>query len=354
MSASFDRLADLPLRIDGYELEGHAFAPSPEFLRRTTDIRLHGDGHLGIGEDVVYDPDDHERAQAAGPVLPLAGDWTLATFCDHLEALELFEGREPQYAASWEYRVWAYESAALDLALRQAGTTLHTALGRELRPLTFVNSMRLGEPPRLEAVTERLERYPTLRFKLDATSSWDDELVERLAATGAVDSIDLKGQYKGTVVDQPPDPELYRRVVERFPDAWIEDPALTPETEPILAPHRDRITWDAIIHSIADVDALPFPPRMVNIKPSRSGPLRQLFALYDACEERGITAYGGGQTELSVGRGHIQLLAAMFHPDAPNDVAPSGYNAPQLADGLPSSPMTCVPDEPGFRLADAR
>lgn len=354
MSATFDRLADLPLRIDGYELEGHAFQPTPEFLRRTTDVRLHGDGHVGIGEDVVYDPDDHERAQAAGPVLPLAGTWTLASFCDHVEALELFEGREPQYAASWEYRVWAYESAALDLALRQAGTTLHEALGRELRPLTFVNSLRLGEPPRFEAVADRLAAYPTLRFKLDATSSWDDALFARLAATGAIDSVDLKGQYKGTIVDQPPDPELYRRVVEHFPDAWIEDPALTPETEPILLPHRDRITWDAIIHEVADVEALPFPPRMVNIKPSRSGPLRRLFALYDHCERHGITAYGGGQTELSVGRGHIQLLAAMFHPDAPNDVAPSGYNAPAPPPGLPTSPMTCIPDEVGFRLVDAR
>ena len=38
-------------------------------------------------------------------------------------------------------------------------------------------------------------------------------------------------------------------------------------------------------------------------------------------------AYGGGQYELGVGRGHIQLLAAMFHPNAPNDIAPGGYDA---------------------------
>lgn len=36
--------------------------------------------------------------------------------------------------------------------------------------------------------------------------------------------------------------------------------------------------------------------------------------------------YGGGMGELGVGRGQIELLAAMFHPDAPNDVAPSAYN----------------------------
>ena len=38
-------------------------------------------------------------------------------------------------------------------------------------------------------------------------------------------------------------------------------------------------------------------------------------------------AYGGGQYELGVGRGHVQLLAALFHPHAPNDIAPGGYDA---------------------------
>ena len=32
--------------------------------------------------------------------------------------------------------------------------------------------------------------------------------------------------------------------------------------------------------------------------------------------------YGGGMGELGVGRGQIELLAALFHPEAPNDVAP--------------------------------
>ena len=58
------------------------------------------------------------------------------------------------------YRRWAFESAALDLALRQAGTSLAAALGREARPVTFVVSLRLGEPATLEPVTRRLERYP--------------------------------------------------------------------------------------------------------------------------------------------------------------------------------------------------
>ena len=75
-----------------------------------------------------------------------------------------------------------------------------------------------------------------------------------------------------------------------------------------------------------DIDALPFPPRTVNIKPSRFGSWRACEA-YDACAERGMGAYGGGQFELGPGRGQIQLLAALFHPDGPNDTAPREFNS---------------------------
>ena len=53
--------------------------------------------------------------------------------------------------------------------------------------------------------------------------------------------------------------------------------------------------------------------------------------------------------ELGVGRGQIELLAALFHPDAPNDVAPSAFNAPELPDGLPSSPLIARRVGVGFR-----
>ena len=93
------------------------------------------------------------------------------------------------------------------------------------------------------------------------------------------------------------------------------------------------------------------PPKTVNVKPSRFGPIRNLFAAYDYCEERGIGAYGGGQTELGQGRGQIQYLASIFHPDTPNDVAPGGYNDPAKATspGLPSSPLEPAIEPTGFR-----
>jgi L-alanine-DL-glutamate epimerase-like enolase superfamily enzyme len=344
----WDRLADLDLEVSDYALERLQEDVSSDFTRVTTVIRLRGGDEEGIGEDVVYDAEDHDIAQAAGPVLPLAGRWTLGSFSAHLASLDLFPAA-PQRDVSRLYRNYAYESAALDLALRQAGTSLHGYLGREPRPLTYVVSLRLGEPPTLDPVTRRLDRYPELRFKLDPTASWTDELVAALADTGAVDSVDFKGLYTGTVVDSPPDPALYGRVLAALPDAWIEDPHLTDEIQELLVPHRARVSWDANIHGIADIESLPFPPTMVNVKPSRVGSLRELFATYAYCEERGIGMYGGGQFELGPGRGQIQLLASLYHPDGPNDVSPSGFHAPDPPPGLPVSPLAPAAHERGFR-----
>jgi hypothetical protein len=130
---------------------------------------------------------------------------------------------------------------------------------------------------------------------------------------------------------------------------------VTDATRPLLDPVHERVTWDAPIHSIADIEAMPWsPPRTVNVKPSRFGPVSRLFAAYDYCEEKGIGAYGGGQTELGPGRGQIQYLASIFHPDTPNDTAPRGYNDPRqaTAPGLPSSPLEPRIEALGFRWAE--
>src|SRR5690606_7529090 len=122
------------------------------------------------------------------------------------------------------YRRWALESAALDLALRQAGRSLAEALGRAPAPVEYVVSLGLGEPPSLAPVRERLARYPGLAFKLDPTPDWSEPLIAELAATDTVRTLDLKGQYRGPYTGTPPDPALYARLAAAFPAAWLEDP----------------------------------------------------------------------------------------------------------------------------------
>jgi hypothetical protein len=353
---TYEAVAELPLAIESYELEPLELSFGREFTRLTTLVRLREGGHEGVGEDVTYDGLDHVALQHAGVPLPLPGSYTLDSFSRRLDELELWPSppvREP----SRDYRRWAFESAALDLALRQAGRSLADAVGRDPRPLTFVVSMRLGPPGSEEPETPDrllglLERYPGTRFKLDPGNSWTQELVDELAATGAVDTLDLKGFYRGTPVDVQTDPELYRMVAEAFPTAWLEDADLTDETVPVLAPHKKRLTWDAPIHSVADIQERPWRPRMINVKPSRFGTLRALFDTYDYCEREGIGAYGGGQVELGVGRDQIQYLASLFHPHTPNDTAPGAYNKIEIPDGLPTSPLEPRPAPTGFRWQD--
>jgi hypothetical protein len=346
--SSFELIAGLELEIEGYELRALNLPTSSGFVRTSTVIVLAGSGEEGLGEDVTYAPEDHAALQAAGPTQPLAGSWTIESFSAQLESLDLFPA-PPGAEVYRNYRRWGFESAALDLALRQAGRALHEVVGRPAQPVNFVASVRLPEPPTLEPVDARLAQHPGLRFKLDPTASWDAELIGELAARGIVATADLKGFYSGTSVDNQPEAGLYERIAEGLPDAWIEDPALTAETSPVLEPYHERITWDAPIHSVADVLALPFPPRMLNVKPSRFGSLRALFDFYDHCESNGIGGYGGGQTELGVGRGQIQYLASLFHPDTPNDVAPAAYNLDPLPSDLPGSPLPPTPSRTGFR-----
>jgi hypothetical protein len=349
--ALYDRVADLSLEIESYELAGLEAAVSSQFTRRTTVVALSGGGHEGVGEDVTYDGDDQESLQREGPTLPLAGSHTLDGFSQLLDRLSLWPSG-PGLDQFRTYRRWAYESAALDLALRQAGRSLASALGRTPRPVRYVVSLRLVDPPSIAPIRHIRELYPGMRFKLDPTPSWNETVVSELVATDAVDCVDFKGAYKGTPVDQAGDPLLYARVATAFPDAWLEDPDLNEATDPVLEPHRARITWDAPIHSVGDIKGLSFAPRMLNFKPSRFGSVRNLLDAYDYCAENRIGVYGGGQFELGPGRGQIQYLASVFHPDTPNDVAPGGFNNEKPPAGLPASPLEPRPSEVGFRWGE--
>ncbi|MEI6662854.1 MAG: hypothetical protein WCL20_00920 [Actinomycetes bacterium] len=350
--ATWDLIKELPLEVDAYSLEGRAEEVSSGFLRKCTLIHITGAGLEGVGEDVVYDGEDHDAFQAAGPAGDLPrGHMTLGQFCGQIAELDLFPTKSPEREVSRLYRRWAFDSAALDLALRQNDLSLAQVLNREVQELSFVVSIRLGEPASLEPITQRLAIAPTLNFKLDPTDSWTDELLVALAATGAVESVDFKALYSGTVVDQKGDVDLYARVIAALPEALIEDPDINdPAINELLIPHRDRITWDAPIESVADIENLAFKPRMVNIKPSRLGGLKPLLDSYDYCELNGIGCYGGGQFELGAGRLQNQLLGAIFHPDSPNDLAPVGWNANTPVSPLTAGPLTITPSATGFAV----
>ncbi|QLG26185.1 hypothetical protein HUG10_00915 [Halorarum halophilum] len=352
--ALYDAVADLPVTVESVALRRRARDTSSGFERVTTTFRLRGGGELGRGEDVTYDAPDHDAlyddpeaatdgaaaadGDAAADFSELLGEWTFAEFSDHLDDADLFPRGDPERMTARPYRRWAVESAALDLALRRADTDLGTVLGRDRDPVRFVASTRLGDPPSLDRVNTISERVPGVEFKLDPTSDWSDAVFEGLPVE-RVRILDLKGLYEGTDVDQEPDPAFYERVVSAFPEAVLEDPNLTDETRRIFEGEEDRVSWDYPITGVGSVDALPFEPRWLNVKPSRFGTIESLFETLEWAAERDVSLYGGGQFELGVGRSHLHLLASLFYPDGPNDVAPGTYNDHEVPARLPASPL---------------
>src|SRR4051812_35249546 len=342
------RLAGLPLVIETCEYDRMHAVLAYGFERITTHVRLLGAGADGLGEDVSVFSEDGTTLHETRPALPLEGEWTLGGFCDQLATLELW-AEPPEWDVALRLRNWAFESAALDLALRQAGRSLHDVLELEPQPVRFVNSLGLGEDPSIEPVRRRLARSPGVHYKLDAEVTWAPALVAEVAATGAVDTIDFKGQYGFEVEDPEALGALYDDVLAAFPDAYLEDPHDLPEIARRLGDHLERVSYDAPIRSADDIGATPLAARVVNVKPSRIGSLRALFEVYARCARERRPMYGGGMAELGVGRGQIQLLAALFHADAPNDVAPSAYNEEAPPGDLPASPLTPQPEATGFR-----
>ncbi|MXR41330.1 hypothetical protein GRX01_08260 [Halobaculum sp. WSA2] len=370
-------IADLPLTIESVGLRRRARDTSSGFERVSTTFRLRGDGELGRGEDVTYDAPDHDAlfanperdprtpADGLGFEAALVGEWTFREFSNRLDDVDLFPKGEPERDTGHAYRRWAVESAATDLALRQADTDLASILDRERDPVAFAASTRLGEPsesgtdsnsragdpqgPSADRVTAIAERVPGIGFKLDPTDDWTDEVVADLP-TERVRVLDLKGLYEGTEVDQEPDAEFYEWVLESFPNAVIEDPAVTDETRHAFEGEEHRVSWDYPITGVASVEDLPWEPEWLNVKPSRFGTLESLSDTLEWARERDVTLYGGGQFELGVGRDQLHALASVFHPDGPNDVAPGAFNDPAVPERLPATPLAPSAAPRGFEF----
>jgi len=80
LPGTYARIAELPLEIEDYRLERLEAPVTRDFIRVTTLVRLVGGGEEGLGEDVTWYAEAHDRELAAGPSRPLSGAWTLESF----------------------------------------------------------------------------------------------------------------------------------------------------------------------------------------------------------------------------------------------------------------------------------
>src|SRR5436305_145074 len=198
--STYARVAALPLVIERCELLPLVRDTSSGFTKVSIVVRLSGGGHHGEGEDITWDQIDQIEFLRGGDQLTwLRGARTFDETSTLLGLVNLFPV-EPIRDSARFYRRWALESAALDLALRQSGLSLQDAVGRPARPVHFVASIRTGDPPSLAPLNALLRTDPELRFKLDPTPSWDEDLVGELARLGCVDVVDMKGWYRNVNV----------------------------------------------------------------------------------------------------------------------------------------------------------
>ena len=133
----WDELRGLELNVEDVTTERKSIEVSTQFTRVTTTVVLGGEGEHGRGEDVTYTPEDHDWF----PDLEARGRTTLGELSAELDGLQLFK-TEPAMPAWADYRRWAFESAALDLALRQNDLSLGAAVKRDYHPVRFVVSTR--------------------------------------------------------------------------------------------------------------------------------------------------------------------------------------------------------------------
>jgi len=279
-------LAALPVVVDDVECRvGAVRVPSyPGGVRPTSEVRL-GDGR---GECVAWTAEAHAALRERMGLVPRGrwahlGDWAAAMrerFTDPYERAAL-------------------EAAAIDLALRQAGTSLFALAGVAPRPVRYVVSYgRLRDP--------MADAEPGVELKLDVDPAWDEATWASLRRVAVLD-------FKGT--GSPADHERAHRAV---PEALIEDALAGPWSASLST----RLSFDAPVTSARALDALPARPAAVNLKPARMGGVLEALACAERCAREGIAVYVGGMFEVGVGRPQLRALAALLCPDAPNDVAP--------------------------------
>lgn len=333
----------LPVKVEDLSLDLQEQETSSGWLRRTTTLTLRGGGFIGRGEDVTYSsPAQLAFANSVAP--QLQGEYScFSAFSRALDGTGMFFAKAPEQPIYKLYRRWAFESAALDLALRQAETCLAEIWAMKAKAMRFVVSTGLGTTPSTDPLDAKLAANPRLEFKVDYSEGFTDAFIEKLSKY-KIACVDFKGQYKGSFSGAPVDIERYCAVARALPYAVLEDPGLS--SLEALSSEQLRLSWDYPIRSVADLILMP-ATGWVNMKPSRFGFLSEFLRAIEFCLAKGIKLYGGGQFELGIGRSQAQELASLFYPDGPNDLAPSAYNNADIPANVRSSPIV-VPESVGF------
>jgi hypothetical protein len=325
-------LEALEVRVESAFVEREAvpLTDYPGGPRPSSVVRLSGGGCSGLGENVAFLSQDHERFAAR--VERWFAARTASAPLQVRSAVALGAEGTP-------YERAALEAALIDLALRQAGLSLYDLTGVPEASVRFVQS--LAADPEPETVIRRLRREGFHgELKVDVDPSWGERVLQGLARDSRIAIFDFKGRG---------DAALARRLAA-CAEALLEDPPSVFEAPNGGVP--SRVSRDAPLLDEAAVARALFDGEAVNLKaPRMGGPLAVLRGLERAWapinKNSQPRAYLGGMFETSVGRVQARQLAALYCASAPNDLALNVASVAALRERA-ESPAQVRLDGPGF------
>jgi o-succinylbenzoate synthase len=314
-------------------------------------VRVEADGLIGWGEcaspsDPYYCPETvetcwHILRDFLGPLV-LGQDWE-----DIDEFVRLYRRVKGNNFAKA-----GLEMAAWDLLARRAGKPLAALLGGARDEIASGVSLGIESDP--VALFNQIDRYLEegyRRIKLKIAPGHDVEVVRCVRACYPDLPLQVDANSAYTLDDLPT-----LRKLDAFQLLLIEQPLAHDDIidhARLQAGLRTAVCLDECIHSADDArKALDLHAcRIINIKVSRVGGLREAQRIHDLCYARGVPVWCGGMHEFGIGRAANAALASLPGFTLPGDVSGSDkYYREDIVDPpiLAHGGAVPVPTSPGL------
>jgi O-succinylbenzoate synthase len=216
------------------------------------------------------------------------------------------------------------EMACWDALARTQGKSLCSLLGATRTEI--LSGVSLGIESSVEVLFAQIARYLEegyRRIKLKIAPGWDIDVVRQVRERfpGIALRVDANSAY--TLKDM-----ATLQALDEFDLILIEQPLAHDDIidhARLQAVLKTPICLDESIHSVDDArKALDIGAcRVINIKVSRLGGLREAKRVHDLCFERNVSVWCGGMHEFGIGRAANVAIAALPGFTIPGDVSGS-------------------------------
>jgi O-succinylbenzoate synthase len=216
------------------------------------------------------------------------------------------------------------EIACWDALAHREGKPLAALLGG-VRP-TIESGVSLGIEGNAEALFDLIDQYlgeGYRRIKLKIAPGWDVEIVRMVRERYPEVALQVDANSAYTLADID-----HLKQLDEFDLLLIEQPLAHDDIidhARLQAALRTPVCLDESIHSAEDArKALDLNAcRVINIKVSRVGGLREAKRIHDLCVARGVEVWCGGMHEFGVGRAANLAISSLPGFTLPGDVSGS-------------------------------